>query len=259
MTADTPADTPADRTIAPAGRVTVDLSDDAVRLDAFEIEDATVRAVLARVPADARAETVRRMLGIGARSILETSVGVDLAAIDERVLLAIEQSTQAAEVTVRELMSEAERSIRSNLDPDTRTSVMARALSEFTGVQASIASAVDPARADSHVAGLLRSLTDMLGPGGELESRLRAAFDPATEDSGLASFRRDVDQRFTELRELLAEQRGRRDEAAIGTRKGFKFEDIVEERLRLLARSRGAVVTRTSNLPGSISECLVGD
>lgn len=237
----------------------MDLSDDAVRLDAFEIEDATVRAVLARVPADARAETVRRMLGIGARSILETSVGVDLAAIDERVLLAIEQSTQAAEVTVRELMSEAERSIRSNLDPDTRTSVMARALSEFTGVQASIASAVDPARADSHVAGLLRSLTDMLGPGGELESRLRAAFDPATEDSGLASFRRDVDQRFTELRELLAEQRGRRDEAAIGTRKGFKFEDIVEERLRLLARSRGAVVTRTSNLPGSISECLVGD
>jgi hypothetical protein len=238
---------------------TVHLSDDTVRLDAFEIEDATVRAVLARVPAETRAETVRRMLGIGARSIAETSVGVDLAAIDERVLLAIEQATQAAEHTVRGLIADAEHSIRSNLDPDTRTSVMARALAEFSDVQTSISGAVDPARTDSHVAGLLRALTTMLGPGGELESRLRAAFDPATEDSGLAAFRRDVEHRFTELRELLAEQRGRRDEAAAGTRKGFEFEDVVEDRLRMLARSRGAVVTRTSDQPGTISECLVGD
>lgn len=249
------ADMEADR----PNHVTVGLRNDTVRLDAFEVEDATVNGVLARVPAEARAETVRRMLGIGARSILETSVGVDLAAIDERVLASIEQSTQAAEVTVRELLSEAERSIRSNLDPDTRTSAMARALAEFSGVQASITGSVDPARADSHVAELLRSLTTMLGPGGELESRLRAAFDPATEDSGLASFRRDVDHRFTELRELLAEQRGRRDEAAAGTRKGFDFEDTLEDRLRLLARSRGAIVTRTSDRPGTISECLVGD
>jgi hypothetical protein len=237
----------------------VQLSNDSVRLDAFEIEDATVREVLARVPAAARAETVRRMLGIGARSIVETSIGVDLAAIDERVLLAIEQATQAAELTVRELMSDAEHSIRSNLDPDTRTSAMARALAEFSQVQTSIAGAVDPARADSHVAGLLRSLTTMLGPGGELESRLRAAFDPATEDSGLAAFRRDVEHRFTELRELLAEQRGRRDEAAAGTRKGFAFEDVIEDRLRRLARPRGAMVTRTSDQPGTIAECLVGD
>ena len=237
----------------------VTVSNDTVRLEDFEVEDATVRAVIARVPAEARAETVRRMLGIGARSILETSVGVDLAAIDERVLLAIEQSTQAAEVTVRSLISEAERSIRTNLDPDTRTSAMARALAEFSCVQASIADAVDPGRGDSHVAGLLRSLTAMLGPGGELEARLRAAFDPATEDSGLASFRRDVEQRFTELREILAEQRGRRDEADAGTRKGFEFEDIVEDRLRRLARARGGIVTRTSDQPGTISECLVGD
>ena len=235
------------------------LRDDSVRLDAFDIEDATVREVLARVPVEARAETVRRMLGIGARSIVETSVGVDLAAIDERVLAAIEQATSTAELTVRELISDAEHSIRSSLDPDTRTSTMARALAEFAQVQMSITGAVDPTRADSHVAGLLRSLTSMLGPGGELESRLRAAFDPATEDSGLAAFRRDVEHRFTELRELLAEQRGRKDEASAGTRKGFDFEDVIEDRLRHLARARGALVTRTSDRAGTISDCLVGD
>ena len=245
----------ADRATPP----TVQLTDHTVRLDGFEIEDGTVRAVLARLPEATRAEAVRRMLGIGARSLVDTSVGVDLAAIDERVLLAIDHATQTAETVVRGLVAEAEHSIRSHLDPDTRTSAMSRALAEFSAVQTSIAGVVDPARADSHVAGLLRSLATMLGPGGELEARLRAAFDPATEDSGLASFRRDMEHRFTELRELLAEQRGRREEAAAGTRKGFDFEDVVEDRLRRLARPRGALVTRTSDQTGTISECLVGD
>jgi hypothetical protein len=230
-----------------------------VLLTAIAVDDPTVVSVLARLDPAERPDAVRRMLGIGARALMETAVGVDLAAIDDRVTRSIERATALAEAQVRTIVADAERVLRDTLDPDTRTSAMARAITEMDSVRASIFETVDPHRTDSHVGTLLASLASMLGPGGQLEARLSAAFDPASDDSGLAVFRRDVDRRFTELREVLAYQRGRQGEAEVGTRKGFDYEDDLEARLRLLCRPLGAVVTRTSNESGSIKDCLVGD
>lgn len=237
----------------------VSVDDGHVIIESLMSEDPAVVGALARLDADSRPDAVRRMLGIGARAIVETAVGIDLAAIDQRVLRAIEQATRSAEARVRQIVTDAEAVMRTSLDPDTRTSAMARAIAEFEAVSASVARSIDPARTDSHVAMLLGSLTAMLGPGGELEDRLTAALDPANEGSGLAALRRDVESRFAEMRDLIAEQRGRRSEADVGTHKGFEFEDVLERRLRELARPIGAVVTRTSELIGSVGDCLVGD
>jgi hypothetical protein len=231
----------------------------AVFLENFSIEDPTVVTVLARVPAGQQVEVLRRMIGIGARAMVETAVGVDLAAVDERVLRSIAQATSLAEERVKMIVAEAEQTMLASLDPDTRSSAMARAIYEFESVSRAIAATVDPGRSDSHVSTLLRSLGTLLGPGGDLEARLSAALDPSDEGSGLGSLKRDVDRRFTELRDLLAERKGRREEAESGTRKGFAFEDVVEDRLRLLARTRGAIVDRTSETPGNIGDDLVGD
>lgn len=238
---------------------TVTIEGGTVRLDGFTTDDATVVALVGRLTPRERAEAVRRMVGIGARAMGETAVGIDLAAIDQRVLRTIERATTAAEERVREIVAAAERAMLASLDPDTRTSAMARAITEFESVRASIIATVDPARADSHVAVLLGSVNQLLGPGGELEARLAAALDPSGEGSGLAALRRDFERRFTELRDLLAHQRGKQEEAESGTRKGFDFEDVVEDRLRALARPLGAVVERTSDMPGSVGDDLVGD
>jgi hypothetical protein len=230
-----------------------------VCLENFLIEDSTVVTVLARVPEDQRAQVLHRMIGIGARAMVETAVGVDLAAVDERVLRSIEQATAHAETRVKTIVAEAEQAMLASLDPDTRTSAMARAICEFESVSQAISATVDPGRSDSHVATLLRSLGSLLGPGGDLEARLATALDPANEGSGLGSLRRDVERRFAELRDLLSEQKGRRDEAEFGTKKGFAFEDLVEDRLRLIARNRGAIVERTAETSGNVGDDLVGD
>lgn len=245
---------------------TIDPNREAVHVEAGAVvihsvssDDPTIATILARTAAEDRPELVRRMLGIGARAMVETSIGVDLAAIDQRVLHTIEKATAAAETQVRTIVGEAETIMRSCLDPDARTSVMARAITEFHAVRSSISDCVDPSRADSHVARLLGSLATMLGPGGDLERRLAAALDPTNDESNLGGLRKDMERQFAEIRELLAEQRGRRSEAEAGTRKGFEFEDVLESRLRTLARPLGAVVSRTADVVGAVGDSLVGD
>jgi hypothetical protein len=238
---------------------TCSLVGDTVILRGLVVDDPTVAAVLARLPTERWADTARRMLAIGARAMVETSVGVDLAAVDERVRRTIEQATNTAEATVRRIVADAERAVQTSLDPDTRTSVMARAIAELTAVGRAIDDTIDPDRTDSHLARTLATVAEMLGPGGPLEARLAAALDPTVDGSGLAVIRSEVDRRFSEIRDLLSEQRGRREEAQNGTRKGFEFEDSLEERLRLLARPLGAVVTRTSTTTGAVGDDLAGD
>lgn len=235
------------------------VTDDGVVIHRLSCADGTVATVLGRLPAEDRPEAVRRMLGIGARALAETAVGVDLIAVDERVTQSLDRATREAEDRVRAIVGEAERIMRGSLDPATRTSAMGQALAELERVQGEIVESLDPGRTDSHVARVVRSLEATFGPGGQLEARLEAAFDPNAGDGGLAAFRREMESRFAELRELLAEHRGRRQEAETGTRKGFEFEDRIEERLRELARPLGATVSRTSDRSGAIRDCLVGD
>lgn len=248
---------PTEAPTAATERVVVD--DGIVSIRELSTSDAAVREALRRVPSAERAQAVHRMLEIGARAMVSSSIGVDLEAIDERVVRVIERSTSNAERRIEAILSETDRILQSSLDPDTRTSTMSRALDEMQSVRASITEAIDPQRSDSHVGALLASLTAMLGPGGSLEDRLAEALDPSSDSSGLAAVRRSVEHGFGEVRELLAERRGRRDEAEAGTRKGFDFEDVIEETLREWAAATGALVERTSASTGGVGDDLVGD
>jgi hypothetical protein len=93
-----------------------------------------------------------------------------------------------------------------------------------------------------------------------LEARLRGMLDPDADGSALARLSQSIDERFGEMRDLLMQERGKQAESDRGTRKGFDYEDVVEEALRRSVRGSGCVVERTGLVKGDLgSEPLVGD
>jgi hypothetical protein len=104
-------------------------------------------------------------------------------------------------------------------------------------------------------------LEGLVGSGGTLESQLACALDPAADGSGLGRVRDEVLAEIRQVRDAVHTDRGRRQEAEYGTRKGFLFEDIIEERCRAWAGGLGGcTVERTSSTGGVLGrESLVGD
>lgn len=238
----------------------VEVTGSLVRLVGLTVEDPILADLLRRCPADEWPGVVERALAVGARGLLSMGVGVDLAEVDDRVRRSVEVVTAEAEGRVRRLLEEARSAMAAELDPEQRSSMVARAMAEFQTWRDQFLRVVDPDVASSHTGRMMASLAALLGPGGALEERLAAALDPTNGGSGFARLVEVVDRRLAELRDLLAEQRGRESEAERGTAKGFDFEDVVEERLRQAARHLGAVVERTSRQKGDLGgEALVGD
>ena len=239
-------------------RVTVD--EQRVHIHDLTCEDSTLAGLLARQPAELHSETVRRALAVGARGLVTMGVGLDLGEMDQRVRRSVDEALEEAMRLVQQVVEEARRSLTDSLDPDQRSSIIARASAELTSWREGFLRSVDPASADSHTGRLVRHLEQLLGPGGQLERRLTEALDPHADGSGLAQLAASLDQRLTELRDLVAEQRGARREAERGTAKGVEYEDAVEEALRAAARAMGAVVERTTRTPGALAgDALVGD
>lgn len=224
------------------------------------VDDPVLAGLLATRPEDDRPAVVERALVVGARGLATMGLGLDLAEVDARVARTVERVTDEAAAEVEAMLAEARRAMAATLDPDQRTSLVARIVSDFGAWRDRFLTALDPDVQGSHTGSLLVRLGELLGPGGALEQRLEEALDPSSDGSALARLTALVDRRFLEMRELLAEQRGRSAEAERGTAKGFDFEDLVEERLREAARSMGAIVERTSRTSGSLAgEAVVGD
>lgn len=224
------------------------------------MEDAVLAGILADTPPGERMEVVTRALQVGARGLVSMGLDVGLAEVDERVRRSMEQATRHASEQVTQILEEARAAMRESLDPDHRSSVVARTIADFTTWRDAFLSSLDPDAGGSHTHRLLDRLHHLLGPGGALEDRLHTALDPAADGSGLARVVELIDRRFVELREALAEQRGRQQEAERGTAKGVRFEDAVEERLREVARPLGAVVSRTGLEAGGLgADSRVGD
>jgi hypothetical protein len=233
---------------------------DVVTVAGVTVRDPVLAGVVSRTdPAD-RAELLERLLAVGARGLATMGVGVDLAEVDLRVARTVERATDEAALRAQAMLEEAHRLMTSSLDPEQRSSLVSRAVADFATWRDGFLAQVDPDSGDSHTGRLLHRLHELLGPSGALEQRLTAALDPTADGSGLAKVSELVDRRFVELRELLAEERGRRTESDRGTAKGFDYEDVVEEHLRSLARQTGALVERTSRVAGSLAgESIVGD
>jgi hypothetical protein len=239
----------------------VRIDGDTVTIDLITSTDPVLVELLAHAPAEQRADLVQRVLAVGARGLVTMGVGIDLQEIDERVRRSVELVTGSARAEVDRILAEARVTLESSLDPDQRTSMLGRALAELGAWQQGLLGGVDPDRAGSHTGRMLEHLRSMLGPGGDLEQRLAEALDLGSDDSSLARFSATVDRRLQEIRDLVAEGRGRREEADRGTAKGLTFEDDLEEHLRRAAAGLpGAIVERTSTTRGDLpGDAMVGD
>jgi hypothetical protein len=239
----------------------VSFDGDTVTIDRVTSDDPVLAELLAHTPPDQRHQVVLRILAVGARGLLTMGVGLDLHEIDERVRRSVEQATGTARAEVDRILAEARVALEASLDPDQRTSMLGKALSELTAWQQGFLGGVDPDRAGSHTGRMLEHLRGLLGPGGALEQRLAEALDLGADDSSLGRFSATVDRRLQEIRDLVAEGRGRREEADRGTAKGLTFEDDLEEHLRRAAAALpGAVVERTSTIGGDLpGDAMVGD
>jgi len=245
---------------SPAAQPAVLVQGTRVEIRGVALDDPILAQQLESVDLVDRAAVIERALAVGARGLATMGLGLDLAEVDLRVHRSVERVTDQAAQRVQAMLDEAHRVLTSSLDPEQRSSMVARTVADFTAWRDGFLGQVDPDAHDSHTGRLLAHLQNLLGPGGALEERLTSVLDPTDGGSGIGVVSALIEERFGELRELLAVERGRREEVDRGTAKGFEFEDAIEAALRTIARPLGAIVERTSRSPGSLAgDALVGD
>lgn len=226
----------------------------------LDVEDGVLAELLSSQPAELRADMVRRVLEVGARGLLTMGLGIDLAEVDARVRRSVDEVTGEARDQVEQVLTAARQAFGEHFDPDVRSSMVARALEEFSQWRDGFLRSFNPDFTDSHTARFLDQVNELLGPDGMLEARLLGVLDPDADGSALSRLSKSIDDRFGEMRDLLMQERGKQAEADRGTHKGFEFEDAVEVALRESVKSSGCVVERTSRMKGDLgAETLVGD
>jgi hypothetical protein len=244
--------------LAASGVVTVDGA--RVVITGLVVDDPGLARLLASCPPDERPDIVVRALEVGARSLLTAGIGIDVDAVDAR----ISRITEEAERRVARLIDDGRSAFAASFDPEQRSSLIGRAMAEFTQWRDQVLAGLDPDRAGTATASFLERLTDILGPGGVLERRINDALDPEADGSALARLAAGMEERLNEMRNLLLVDRGRAEgrteEARRGTAQGFAYEERVEEWLRTEAAAMGGcVVERTGDRPGMLHNAKVGD
>lgn len=230
------------------------------RIHSLTVDDPLVVSLLERSADEARAGAAAQMLMIGARGLATMGIGLDVTQIDQRLRASVDHANALVLSQIEDLLAQARQEVAGTLDPARRGSLVARIIEEFSTMRDALLAEVDPDRRDSHFSRLLDGIDRYLGPGGALANQLSVSLDPGNEGSGMAVMARNLDRRFTELRDLIIEERGRKTEAEQGTRKGLDFEDRLESDLRQAARAIGALVERTSTRIGGLSATSkVGD
>jgi hypothetical protein len=231
------------------------------KIDGLVSEDRALATLLAANDERDWTRLVERAVAVGAHGLLTMGVDVGLGAVRDQVRREVEEATRLAETRVAAMLEAAEQAYCEQLDPELRSSLMSRSLREFHQWQAGFFSSFDIDQAGSVGERLVGRLEGLIGRGGELEAQLAGALDPATDGSALATVRDAVLTEIRELRDAVHADRGRQTEAARGTRKGFAYEDVIEERTRAWAAGvGGCIVERTSADGGALGrEALVGD
>ena len=231
------------------------------KIEGLVSEDPSLGQLLAAHPSSDWPEVVERALAVGAKGLLTMGVDLGLDGVRTEFRRQVEEANSAAEQRVAEMLSEAERTITEQLDPERRSSLLSRSLRELHNWQETLFAGFDVDQAGSVSGRLVDRLESLVGPKGLLEERLRAALDPDADSSGLSRMRTEMLGEIQALRDALHEEKGRRNEAELGTRKGFLFEDAVEDVVRAWAGGiGGCVVERTSRASGALGpEALVGD
>ena len=224
------------------------------------IDDPEVLHVLGRYPEDEHGAVVAHMLAVGARGLRSMGLSVGLDDIDSRVRRSFEEAATRAQVALAEALQDIVDRATHELDPQRIDSAAGQTLGELDRWRRQLLDGLDPERPESHPGRLLSMLEETVGEHGALELRIRQLLDPHGSDSASAALATALTARLAEVRDLIAEDRGRRQEAARGTQKGVEFEDVLETRLRELAAVHGWWVERTSAAAGALhADSKVGD
>ncbi len=246
-------------------RGAVRIDGDRITITGLEVVDPDLAGLLAGAAAEARPDLVRRVLAVGARGLATMGIGVDVAAVDDRIRQTLATLTDEAERRLGSVLEAGREAMVSHFDPEQRSSVLSRMLGEFATWRESFLGSIDPAREGSHTTEFLTRLNAVVGPDGALEQRIAAALDPHSDGSALAALLDAMEGRFADLRDLIVREQGiaagRATEASRGTAQGLDFEDHLEEVLRnWAAGAGGCVVERVGRTPGELgTQATVGD
>lgn len=228
-----------------------------VEIEDLSITDPVLAELVSSQPdASAVAALMERILVTGARGIASMGFGLDLAELDQRVAATVTTALGRFEQTIGTGLGH----LAGQLDPQQRSSLVAHALREFSGLQDEFLAGVDPNRADSYAGALLSRLQEVVGPGGPIAQRLEEALDPAAPSSALAAGFTSIKAEISALRDHLNQERGRLEESARGTAKGVDYEHRIDQALRSAARPLSAIVEHTGRTAGSLgTTAVVGD
>jgi len=246
-----------------AARILLD-RDEAI-IERLVVTDPAVVRMIATAGEEDRPDLILRILSVGVQGVASMGIGIDLTAIDARVQSVVESVTTEAEASVRSIIDESRANLSKQFDPEQRSSILARALSDFTDWRDEFLDKLDPGIEGSAATILIQRLLDLVGPDGALERRLAEALDMDAGDSAFARLSRLIDERFDDLRCELSGDRiaeaARLAEADRGTAHGIEFEDVVEANLRRWASAtKGSVVERTTMSTGALTAASrVGD
>jgi hypothetical protein len=239
----------------------VTVCEDRITVNGLDFCDRNVAAHLAALDEAEQAREVIAAISIGVRGLGAMGDGAAAHRVGDAVERVVAQALSRSEAQVADLIAAGQREIGLVFDPEVRSSITARMMHDLDSVHRGLLDGLDPGRSDSTTARFVAELNGLLGPGGQLEARLKAALDPGADGSATSGLLATVETRFRELRDLIVGAEAQRTEAQRGTAKGFAFEDVVEACLRAEARSLGgALVERTSLDSGTLgSTSVVGD
>lgn len=234
---------------------------DVVSVTDLVFENSTVAAYLRDLPNEQLSEQLARAIGLGVHGLMATTMQATIDTMRDEVRRILDTVGEAAEERLSDAVDAGSATLAAQLDPEIRSSLTSRVFSELEQVHASALARLDPDRADSHSGKLVAAITEMLGPGGLLATRLEEALDSSEAERGLGRIVETLERRFQEMRDLVIGTQQRDEEALRGTAKGRDFEDVVEQILRSEARVLGGcVVERTSSNGGTLgSRSKVGD
>ncbi len=243
----------------PGPKVAID--GDTTVIEHLLVTDGNVSRYLAMFPAERHAEELARAISIGVHGLAATSMRATVDDMTDEVRRILESAATAADSHLGAALKAGRSELAAHLDPEIRSSLTARTVSELQDLHTATLARLDPDRSDSHTGKLVAAISELLGPAGLLAQRLEDAFDSADAEHGLGRLLDTFEKRFQEMRDLVVGAQQRETESVRGTAKGIEFEDEVEALLRSEARAlSGCVVERTGQIGGTLgSHSKVGD
>jgi hypothetical protein len=238
---------------------------DAVLISELEVVDRDLAQLLTSAAPDDWGAVISRALSVGARGLLTMGVGLDLAGVDDRLQQTITRLTDEAESRLDEVLRQGHEALSRQLDPEHRSSLIARARDGLAEWSEALIGQIDPDRDSSATTAFLRRLAEAVGPDGDLDRRLAEALDPDADGSAMASLSQAMRSQFAELRDLVVRESGmaagKEAEAGRGTAQGLDFEGHVDGVLRSWAlRVGGCQVEHVGRAPGALGpQVMVGD